>query len=240
MSNTGRFPFGACCTRLVVYFGVEQRYCGFVAGSDAKQGEDEFFIDCGVIAYRKRGRQVLSSFVELIVAALPAVRGAFDASHAEPESFLARGDEIAAVAATQFCISCAYECARVHYGSKQGSLFVDALFQQFFKKLPDDELFQRYLEVPLLPRTEHNASPQRKGDNPPPFSRIFQFAQDMIGLPSFGATVILNPAATQLILDGKTVLEASDPEGTATDLATSFVQRLMERLAALDKQWPVR
>lgn len=112
------------------------------------------------------------------------------------------------------------------------------LFHRFFKKLPDDELFQRYLEVPLLPRNGQDVPPRSRGDNPPPFSRIFQFVQDMTGRPDFGAILLLHPTAGQL-MDGKAILEAHAPEETGTELAQSFLSRMTQRLEKVDKQHPV-
>src|SRR5271157_250695 len=200
--------------------------------------DPDFFIDQGVIAYGKRGRQLLSAFYELIKGTLPAIAIAFDEKDADADSYLARGEEVAVGAYIQFCISCLYEPARAHYGVNQGSLFADALFAKCYRgKLPGDELFQLYLDYPLFPEDR-----KRQGQTKPgrlPGGRIFQFVYDVLGHPDIRPMIVLNPTVGQLMLDGKAVLEATDPAQTANELVRSFFPRLTERLERLGEQKPL-
>jgi hypothetical protein len=196
-----------------------------------KAGHD-FSIDSDAIAISRRGQQVLSGFASLISATMPTIRPLVDTDDAEPDSAVKQDAKTAANIAIQFCISCSFECANSYYGTDQASLFVDALFYRFFNKVPNDELFQRYLELPLFPSQVKNTEPT----NSP--SRIFQFSLDMSGGPSLYATVGLPDVALQLMLDGKAVLEAGDPKQTANTLAKSFAARVNKRHENAVKVFP--
>jgi hypothetical protein len=176
---------------------------------------------------------VLSGFASLISAAMPAIRPILDTDDAETDRAVKQDVKAAANIAIQFCISCAFECASTYYGTEQASLLVDSLFYRFFNKVPNDELFQRYLELPLLPNQLKDVD---RAHGP---SRIFQFSLDLSGRPSLCATVLLPGVAVQLILDGKAVLEARDPKQTANTLAKSFATRVNKRHGNAMKVFPV-
>ncbi|HEY5174457.1 MAG TPA: hypothetical protein VII95_02705 [Terriglobales bacterium] len=203
-----------------------------MAGTTPTKAREDFSIECGAITISKRGEQLLSGFASLISAAMPAIRPILDTDDAEPDSDVKQDAKTAANIAIQFCISCAFECANTHYGTDQASLLVDALFYRFFDKVPNDELFQRYLELPLLPNQLKDTD-RAKGP-----SRIFQFSLDISGGPSLCATVLLPNVAVQLILDGKAVLEARDPKQTANTLAKSFAARVNKRHENAVKVFP--
>ncbi len=122
-----------------------------MASASPTKAREDFSINSGAVEISKKGQQVLSGFASLISATIPTIRPLVDTDDAEPDSAVKQDAKAAANIAIQFCISCSFECANSHYGTDQASLFVDALSYRFFNRLPNDELFQRYLELPLLP-----------------------------------------------------------------------------------------
>jgi len=214
---------------IIVYRNDKWRYGALMPDAGADEIPQDFSFDEGRIGCSDRGRQLLLAFHELIKGTLPAVAAAFDENEAEPGSRLSLGQDAAVSAYVQFCIACLYEPARAHYGAHQGSLFADALFADCHNgRLPRDDLFQMYLEYPIFPDNRKKQLPDRPGRLPG--SRIFQFICDVLGRPDIRPMILLSPTAGQLMVDGKAVFEAADPEQMAKHLVECLFTRLMERL----------
>ena len=196
--------------------------------------DQDFFMEDGVIAYGRRGRQLVSAFYELIKGTLPAITVAFDDRDGDEGSSLAQGKDAAIGVAIQFCISVLWEPARAHYGARLGSLFVDALFDRFYGRLPHDELFQMYMDYPLPGQDQSRLPPTKPGRLPG--GRIFQFIFDMVGHPDVVPLIILSPIVGQLMLDGKAVFDSQDPEKIAGALVQTLFPRLTRRLERPQQQ----
>ncbi len=201
------------------------------------QDNQDFFIEDGVIAYGRRGRQLMCAFYELIKGTLPAITVAFDGREGDEGSYLARGNDAVLGAAIQFCISVLWEPARAHYGARLGSLFVDALFARFYGRLPHDELFQMYMDYPLFPGQDQGKSPTKPGRLPG--NRISQFIFDIVGHPDIATFILLQTTVDQLMLNGKAVFDSEDPEKIATNLVQTLFPRLTKRLDELQRKYPI-
>ncbi len=188
---------------------------------------DDFLFDQGTIGIAPRGKQILSGFATLIRAVMPAIDIAFDGLHAAAGSFLDQGKQATLSASVHFCLSCAYRPAYRHYGRSQASLFVDALFANFYGRLPSEELYQRYLENPrVFPHDE--IAEEATTASVPPFCRIYQFVVDVLGDLRAKPIILLNAPVTQFMIDAKAILEATVPDRKADELADSFLARAVE------------
>lgn len=119
------------------------------AGSDGipPDGED-CFIDRGLIVVTSRGREIVSNCVKLVSAAMPYISDickttvSLSGGYFQSNSDIARRD-----AYLQFCLSCMYTPIRSRYTTAETSLFMDAIFKEFYGRLPKgDEPYQEYLK----------------------------------------------------------------------------------------------
>lgn len=85
---------------------------------------------------------------------------------------------------------------------------------------PTMNCFSYYLEYPIFPDDQQRQVQIKPGRLPG--GRIFQFVYDVLGHPDIRPMILLNPTAAQLMLDGKAVFDANDPERTANELVQSF------------------